>query len=152
MCTVSPDRPESSDCPGALSPSPQLPVLIEQLRQVIHDLQLLARTGTPKQAEPETDVPAVKDGIRRCFYIPARVLKWEQNLLRKYKASDLRDLLERICAEFRTTVVMLKNYNPSWEAQEGFSVSLAADHILLPLNILDEVCSLLADFEEAPEK
>ena len=147
MCTVSPDKPESSACSDAPFSSPQLPVLIEQLKSVVASLQALSVTTDSDHATDEEE-----EGITRCFYIPARVVRNEGILLHKYGVEDLRELLERISSDFRTTVMLLKNYDISWEEHDGFSISLAADHILLPLNLLDEVCSLLADFEEVFEE
>ena len=110
MCTVSPDKPESSACSDAPFSSPQLPVLIEQLQNVVANLHVLNESPVRSETTANSESNAsVRNEECRYMRLPAEALQKERDTLELYEAEDFKDILFEAVSLLRALVSIIES-------------------------------------------
>ena len=157
-------RPSSPNAthsqPPSFPPSPSLPnltelaALAERLQETLKNLLVLCQQSQ-QAASPGVELgaqDAAKDTEQekvphetRCYQIPGNILDEEQEMLEFYKAEDWQELFNKAHDQIYATVLLMERI-PAEEDIDGFSITLIAENLMMPLRMLSKLCSLIADF------
>lgn len=81
----------------------------------------------------------------RCYELPGYILDEERKMLEFYEAGTWQELFSKAYEQLYATVMLMEHLSAE-EEFDGFSISLIAGNLMLPLNMLSRLCSLVADF------
>lgn len=146
--------------PPSSTPSPSLPSLIElatlaeKLQEAVKSLLVFCRQT--QQAESfglefgaqnaDEDTEQEKTSCEtRCYRIPANILDEEREMLEFYKVENWQELFNKAHDQIYATVLLMERI-PAEEEIDGFSITLVAENLMMPLRMFSKLCSLIADF------
>lgn len=89
--------------------------------------------------------PADGDQYRE-YYIPANIVKDEQELLDEYNTNRLAHALREIYNEFYLMIELMRGYSEGKD-DEDFTYWLLAQKLQEPLDRLSKACSITVDWE-----
>ena len=81
----------------------------------------------------------------RCFRLPSFTVRQEYELLQRHEQDRFSHLVNRIHDDLSATVMLMRHIDGSVEIS-GFELRLIGENLARPLDLLDTVCSHLADF------
>ena len=90
----------------------------------------------------------------RTYEIPGSSVDEEADLLKEYKEDCWQNVLHSVRAQFEALFLLLRHFDSDEEVDGDFLHSIADDIMVYPLNILNKLCSVVADFtvcEAKPE-
>lgn len=99
----------------------------------------------PELAIPEPSVPAPSPRETRCYELPGNILEEEREMLAFYRAENWQELLNKAHDQMYAMVLLMERV-PADEEIDGFSITLIAENLMMPLRMLSKLCSLIADF------
>ena len=82
----------------------------------------------------------------REYYIPANIVKEEQELLDEYDTDRLAHALREIHSDFYLMIELMRGYSQNRD-DEDFTYFLLAEKLQHPLNRLSKACSAIVDWE-----
>lgn len=158
MSDPSPNAAHSQ--PPSSPPSPahpnltELAALAEKLQEAVKGLLVFCQQS--QQPDPpgvaldgqDADEDAEQEKTpyeTRCYRIPGNILDEEQEMLEFYKAEDWQELFNKAHDQIYATVLLMERI-PAEEEIDGFSITLIAENLMIPLRMLSKLCSLIADF------
>lgn len=140
---------------GAPSPSarpfPDLVALAETLRQTA---QTLLAAGPPAPVAEPGDAPAAdaeKPSEVRTYRVPGYIVEEERILLAQHQAQSWQEMFDKTCNHLHTLIFLLQHFETG-ASMDGYAVTLLGDTLMAPLNTLNSLCSLVADFRLQPEE
>lgn len=95
--------------------------------------------------EDENDTAKKTSFLTRTYRLPTFILEEEQKILTVYKARDWKEVLGKVYKQLYITTMLMQLVPPD-EEFDGFSVQLIAENLMMPLNILNTLCSIVGDF------
>ena len=140
--------------PQSSPSSPCLPDFIplaEKLQEAAKALLAFAQSAASPESnavddtDSESATPEEPPYQIRSYQLPGFILEEEQTMLKAYKVDDWKELFGKVYEQLYTTA-MLMQLVPAEEEIDGFSVQLMAGNLMMPLDMLDKLCSLIADF------
>jgi hypothetical protein len=147
--------------PQSFPPSPGLPdftelaSLIEKLEEAAKRLAAFCQQS--QQAENPSAEPNGRDADEestrpepaacetRCYRLPGYILDAEREMLEFWKAEDWQELFNKAHDQIYATVLLMERV-PAEEKIDGFSIALIVESLMVPLRMLSNLCSLIADF------
>lgn len=96
-------------------------------------------------SEDESDTAEKISFLTRTYRLPTFILEEEQKILTVYKARDWKEVLGKVYKQLYITTMLMQLVPPD-EEFDGFSVQLIAENLMMPLNILNTLCSIVGDF------
>ena len=142
------------------APSPQSPDLSAIAAMLSEAAQALLNIGKAPETDTvetydEDQVPSgpIEDGYKRgefheeirCFRLPSFTVRQEYELLQQHEQGRFSHLVDRIHDDLSATVMLMRHIDESVEIS-GFELRLIGENLARPLDLLDTVCSQLADF------
>jgi len=100
---------------------------------------------TPNLSQSGPGNPAEGDQYRE-YYIPARCIVDEQELLQEYQTDKLITVLEEIYNEFYLMIELMRGYAENND-DDDFTYFLLAQRLQKPLDRLSFACSTIVDWE-----
>ena len=101
--------------------------------------------AAPDLAIPEPSVPEPSHRETRCYELSGNILEEEREMLAFYRAGNWQELLNKAHDQMYATVLLMERV-PADEEIDGFSITLIAENLMMPLRMLSKLCSLIADF------
>lgn len=128
---------------------PDFAALAEQLQSVA---QALLAFGLPVSAEPEEEPPAEEKAPPeiRSFHIPGFMVAKERQMLEQLKADNWQDMFNKTYEQLYIMALLMQHFDADEEV-DGFSVQLMGNTLMAPVDMLNRLCSLVADFRPVPE-
>lgn len=132
----------------------EVAVLAEKLQESVKSLLVFCQQS--QQAEnsnaelidqdaDEDTGPETATYETRCYQLPSNILDEEQEMLEFYKAENWQELFNKAHDQIYATVLLMERI-PAEEDIDGFSITLIAENLMMPLRMLSKLCSLIADF------
>ncbi|UQZ87913.1 hypothetical protein C4J81_01235 [Deltaproteobacteria bacterium Smac51] len=81
----------------------------------------------------------------RCYRVPGRVVREEQESLIEYKADNLLDILQKAHNEFFIISYLLRNFNEC-EDVAGEIMYQIGEHMAHPIDMLSRLCGMFVDY------
>lgn len=156
-------RPSFPHAPHAQPPNslslpgpglPELTLLVAQLQEALASLCAFhqrARRAESPGAGPDgcgADTDAGREDTpheTRCYRIPRYILDEEREMLARHKAGSWQELLGKAHDRLYATILLMGRV-PAEDVLDGFSINLIAENLMMPLRMLNTLCSLTADF------
>lgn len=134
---------------SSLHPSiPALNTLVGKLEETAQ--ALLAVSQTIQSAIPTTreSTSTEKRAVEyRTYRLPGFIVEEEQEMLRLYKANSWQEMFEQTSCKFRTLATLMQHFDTEQKI-DGYLLNQIAETMLEPpLDMLDRLCSLVADFD-----
>ena len=85
-------------------------------------------------------------GELRCYRLPRNILERERELLAQHRESEFFQLLGKVHDELSGTVTLMRHVDDSVDFS-AYDLYLISRNLSRPLELLDSICSQLADFE-----
>lgn len=138
----------SAACP------PDLAALAHSLQDIARVLLTRGQDGSEQcntlRSEPAATQTRSRPEIRM-YSVADYILKEEQALLAAYQAEDWQELFQVARGRFETICTLMRHFHEDQEIS-GFLLQQIAENLMLPnLELLNRLCSLVADFR-APEE
>ena len=149
----------SQQSPSAQPPTPPgvtlnpeiISVLAEKLQDFTQALLALGRQDPPTPTPPDAPpTPKEPDQIR-CYRVPGFIVRCERETLEQHQVPDLVEFLRKARNDFHLTSVFLQNF-PEDSELNGFFVQQVGERLAYPINMLNELCSIFADYKPHPEQ
>ena len=143
--------------PLADAPSPSarslsdLVALAETLRQTA---QALLAAGPPAPVAEPGDAPAAdaeKPSEVRTYRVPGYIVEEERILLAQHQAQSWQEMFDKTCNHLHTLIFLLQHFETG-ASMDGYAMTLLGDTLMAPLDTLNSLCSLVADFRLQPEE
>ena len=137
-----------TDAPSARS-LPDLVALAETLRQTA---QALRAAGPPAPVAEPGDAPAAeKPSEVRTYRVPGYIVEEERILLAQHQVQSWQEMFDKTCNHLHTLIFLLQHFETG-ASMDGYAVTLLGDTLVAPLDTLNSLCSLVADFRLQPEE
>ncbi len=137
-----------TDAPSARS-LPDLVALAETLRQTA---QALLAAGPPAPVAEPGDAPAAeKPSEVRTYRVPGYIVEEERILLAQHQAQSRQEMFDKTCNHLHTLIFLLQHFETG-ASMDGYAVTLLGDTLMAPLDTLNSLCSLVADFRLQPKR
>lgn len=141
-----------ADAPSpSARPLPDFVALAEKLQQIA---QALLAAGPPAPVAESGDAPAV-DAERpseiRTYRVPDYIVEEERRLLVQHQAQSWQEMFDKACNHLHTLIFLLQHFETG-ASMDGYAVTLLGDTLMAPLDTLNSLCSLVADFRLQPEE
>ncbi len=129
---------------------PDCAELAETLQATAQDLLAFASlpAATKKEAEPPVEEKAPSE--IRSFHIPGFIVDEERKLLELLNAENWQEMFHKTYEQLYTQALLMQHFEAD-EAINGFSIQLMGNTLMAPLDILNRLCSLIADFHPVAE-
>ena len=142
-------------------PNPQSPELtaiaamLNEAAQALLNFDKATKASLPEDsAGDEEHSDPIEDGYKRgvfhdeirCVRLPYYIVRREYELLQQHKLDKFAHLVNRVYEDLYTTILLMRHIDESTELT-GFELRLISEHLSRPLNLLNSICSQLADFE-----
>lgn len=138
--------------------SPDLAAIADMLNEAAQALLNVGKApeGNPLEnsAEDEKHSSPIEDGYKRgefheeyrCFRLPHFIVRREYELLQQYKQDKFAHLVNRVYEDLYATILLMRHMDDSTDIS-GFELHLISENLSRPLDLLNTICSQLADFE-----
>ena len=150
--------PSQSINPSSSSPLhfPELANLAEKLQETAQALMAFSKIGQPlpdnENEQGGEDEPIKKPSEFRTYRLPWFIVDEEKEMLEVTGAQDWQEMFHQIRCQLRTLATLMQHFD-EYEEVDGFFLNQIAENIMEPtLDMLDRLCSLIADFREQPEE
>lgn len=140
------------------SPSPDLTAIATMLNEAAQALLNFGNAPNDEVikdcVEGEKSSSRIEDGYKRgefheeyrCFRLPHFIVRREYELLQQHKQDKFAHLVNRVYEDLYTTVLLMRHFDDSTDIS-GFELHLISENLSRPLDLLNTICSQLADFE-----
>ena len=144
-------KPGQSCEQGAPDPAALAAALQQIAQSLLAQAQSAPQAGPAPQGRPApASAPRSRPEIRM-YSVADYILKEEQALLAAYQAEDWQELFQVARGRFETICTLMRHFHEDQEIN-GFLLQQIAENLMLPnLELLNRLCSLVADFR-APEE
>ena len=137
-------------------PLPDLTNLAEKLQETAQALMAFAQAGQflpdNESEQGEVEEPVKKPSEFRTYRLPWFIVDEEKEMLEVTGARDWQEMFHQTRCQLRTLATLMQHFDESEEV-DGFFLNQIAENIMEPtLDMLDKLCSLIADFREQPEE
>ena len=151
--------------PQNFSSSPNLPDFSELAAKLQDTAQALLAfcRATPNAESAVEDSAIVKNSAAestkakkrpdetRVYRLPGFIVDEERRMLEAYKAEDWQEMLHIMHCQFQAVATLMRHFDEE-EDVNGFFLNQIAESLLLPaLDMLNRLCSLVADFRLLPQ-
>lgn len=146
-----------SDAHAAISspPHPGFIELAQKLQEVAEALLCLYPVNKDKEGQGEpgiADAPQESPAEYRTYRLPGYMLEEEREMLEMYDAKDWQELLHITRAKLEILSQLMRNFDDG-EQVNGFFLNQIAEHMMGPaMDMLNGLCSLVADFRLPEEE
>ena len=134
---------------ACLSPSIlDLNTLVGKLEETAQALLAVSQTIQSAASNPREHTPTEKRAVEyRTYRLPGFIVEEEQEMLRLYKANSWQEMFEQTSCKFRTLATLMQHFDTEQKI-DGYLLNQIAETVLEPpLDMLDRLCSLVADFD-----
>ena len=136
------------------SPRPSLPDFSALAAKLQETAQALLAAGPPAPVAEPGDAPAAdaeKPSEVRTYRVPGYIVEEERILLAQHQAQSWQEMFDKTCNHLHTLIFLLQHFETG-ASMDGYAVTLMGDTLMAPLNTLNSLCSLVADFRLQPEE
>lgn len=135
---------------------PDLTNLAEKLQETAQTLMAFSQATQPlpdnESEQVEVEEPLKKPSEFRTYRLPWFIVDVEKEMLELTGAQDWQEMFHQTRCQLRTLATLMQHFDESEEV-DGFFLNQIAENIMEPtLDMLDRLCSLIADFREQPEE
>ena len=140
---------QSSSDPASLVEKPQ------ETAQALRNFGKTPDTAPLEDASnPEKVSCPIEEGYRRgefheecrCFRLPRSIVRREYELLQEHKLEKFSHLVNRVYEDLAATILLMRNLDAGAELS-GYDIYLISQNLSRPLDLLNTICSQLADCE-----
>lgn len=140
----------------SLLPLTDLTNLADKLQETAQALMAFSQAG---QSLPDNEgeqggveEPSKKPSAFRTYRLPWFIVDEEKEMLEVTGARDWQEMFHQTRCQLRTLATLMQHFDVSEEV-DGFFLNQISETIMEPaLDMLDRLCSLVADFREQPEE
>ena len=130
--------------------TPGLPEFIsiaEKLQEAAQALITFSQAPAVSNAEAVFGASSEKKPHElRTFQIPGFMVAKEREMLELLKAENWQHVLSKTYEQLYTMALLMQHFEADQEI-DGFSVQLMGNTLMAPLDTLNRLCSLVADFQ-----
>lgn len=135
---------------------PDLTSLAGKLQEAAQALMAFSQSAQPlpdnEGEQGGMEEPAKKPSEFRTYRLPWFIVDEEKEMLEVTGARDWQEMFHQTRCQLRTLATLMQHFDVSEEV-DGFFLNQIAENIMEPtLDMLDRLCSLVADFREQPEE
>ena len=139
-------------------PLPDSTNLAEKLQETAQALLNFGKTPETDPLEdssdPEKFTCPIEEGYRRgefheeyrCFRLPRSIVRREYELLQQHKLEKFSHLVNRVYEEFSATILLMRRLDSGTDLS-SYDIYLISQNLSRPLELLDTICSQLADYK-----
>lgn len=143
---------------GPNSKSPDLTsiaAMLNEAAQALFNFGKSPEAGSLEDStEDEESSSPIEDGYKRgefheeyrCFRLLHFIVRREYELLQQYKQDKFAHLVNRVYEDLYATILLMRHMDDSTDIS-GFELHLISENLSRPLDLLNTICSQLADFE-----
>ena len=134
------------------SPRPSLPDFSALAAKLQETAQALLAAGPPAPVAEPGDAPAAeKPSEVRTYRVPGYIVEEERILLAQHQVQSWQEMFDKTCNHLHTLIFLLQHFETG-ASMDGYAVTLLGDTLMAPLDTLNSLCSLVADFRLQPEE
>lgn len=135
------------------SPRPSLPdfsALAAKLQETARALLAFCPAGRDggNAAGTPSPTPGAASGVIRTYLLPDFAVKEEKCLLEECGATDWQEALHMVRGKLEVLSCLMRHFDEEEEV-DGFFLNQIVENLMAqPLDVLNRLCSLVADFQE----
>ena len=137
--------------PGVTLNPETINALAEKLQEFTHALLALGHNDPPASTPPNTPPKPKEPDQIRCYRVPGFIVRCEREALEQHQVPDLVEFLRKARNDFHLTSVFLQNF-PEDSELKGFFVQQIGERLTYPIGMLNDLCSIFADYTELEQE